>query len=359
MPSVLVVIDSLQRGGTELHIAAIFPELHERGISVRFIVLSGTGELLEGLKGSGPDISVPPPWLANLIQKLPAVFGITLKWCFLCTGLVISAPDILTLYLPRASILGIIAHKVCRSKSRLLVNRRSLNHYQKKRPLFAKLERRLLRYVDKLVVNSEAIRSQLIREEGVEPTRVMRIYNGVTLDRFRGGGGLPDVREGLGLTNGKLVVALVANVLPYKGHADVIEAVYLLSSTLRNRIVVVCLGSGFDLREDLQQRIADLNLHENFRFLGSREDVESILTNSDIGLSASHEEGFSNSVLEMMAAGLGIIATDAGGNVEALVHKESGLIVLKNPQGDCATNSCRKPADATPTWPPSAGPGVR
>ena len=66
-------------------------------------------------------------------------------------------------------------------------------------------------------------------------------------------------------------------------------------------------------------------------FLGSRKDVGSLLAASDIGILCSHEEGFSNAILEGMAAGLPMIVSDVGGNAEAVIHDETGLVV---PAGD-------------------------
>jgi glycosyltransferase involved in cell wall biosynthesis len=70
-----------------------------------------------------------------------------------------------------------------------------------------------------------------------------------------------------------------------------------------------------------------LSIDQKVRFLGQRKDVPAILSASDVGIIASHQEGFSIAVLEGMAAALGMIVTDVGGNSEAIVDGESGLVV--------------------------------
>jgi glycosyltransferase involved in cell wall biosynthesis len=77
----------------------------------------------------------------------------------------------------------------------------------------------------------------------------------------------------------------------------------------------------------LQEASARLGLQHQVMWLGRRADVPSLLAASDIGVLASHEEGFSNAVLEAMAAGLPMVATAVGGNSEAVLDGETGILV--------------------------------
>jgi glycosyltransferase involved in cell wall biosynthesis len=77
----------------------------------------------------------------------------------------------------------------------------------------------------------------------------------------------------------------------------------------------------------LQVQAAGLGNARNVTFLDTRIDVPEILTASDIGVLCSHQEGFSNAVLEGMASGLPMIVTDVGGNAEAVLDGESGIVV--------------------------------
>nr|WP_304985247.1 glycosyltransferase [Coxiella-like endosymbiont] len=82
--------------------------------------------------------------------------------------------------------------------------------------------------------------------------------------------------------------------------------------------------------EDLRDR---LNLKNQVIFLGQRHDVSQLLAISDVGVLSSHEEGFSNALLECMASSLSMVVTDVGGNAEAVIHHQSGLVVPpKEPQ---------------------------
>ena len=87
-------------------------------------------------------------------------------------------------------------------------------------------------------------------------------------------------------------------------------------------------GFGRDdgIGSSLKTKTRKLGIAEHVRFLGQRPDVVELLRIADIGLQCSHEEGFSNALLEAMAAGLPTIATDVGGTAEAVVDGVTGLL---------------------------------
>jgi len=92
------------------------------------------------------------------------------------------------------------------------------------------------------------------------------------------------------------------------------------------------VGRDDGIGSKLKKKIRDLGIDEHVRFLGQRRDVPELLQVSDIGLLCSHEEGFSNALLEYMAAGLPVVATNVGGNAEAVIDGVTGLLVpAKNP----------------------------
>jgi len=70
-----------------------------------------------------------------------------------------------------------------------------------------------------------------------------------------------------------------------------------------------------------------MGLRESVRFLGTRHDVPELLALMDMVVHPSLQEGFANAVLEAMAAGKPVVATDVGGNPEAVVQGETGLLV--------------------------------
>jgi glycosyltransferase involved in cell wall biosynthesis len=89
-------------------------------------------------------------------------------------------------------------------------------------------------------------------------------------------------------------------------------------------------GEG-ELQESLKQLAADFGIAEKTIFLGRSESIAQLLSISDVCVLSSKAEGFSNSILEYMAAGRPVVATDVGGAREAIVENETGYLV---PSGD-------------------------
>ena len=119
---------------------------------------------------------------------------------------------------------------------------------------------------------------------------------------------------------------LVANLIAYKGHADLLQALGRVRDDLPEGWVLLCAGRDDGPGDDLKAAATALGIGGGVRWLGERSDVPTLLACADIGLLCSHQEGFSNSILEGMAAGLPMIVTDVGGNPESVVDGVTGMV---------------------------------
>jgi glycosyltransferase involved in cell wall biosynthesis len=160
--------------------------------------------------------------------------------------------------------------------------------------------------------------------EGVPEAKLRLIYNGIGITP---GMDRSAARRALGLNDDALVGVMVANLIPYKGHQDLIEALALVAKQLPAGWRVLLAGRDEGLRPELEALAAERGIADNLVFLGERSDVPRLLAAADFGLLTSHEEGFSNVVLEGMAAALPMIVTDVGGNAEAVLDGETGFVV--------------------------------
>jgi len=183
---------------------------------------------------------------------------------------------------------------------------------------------------DVFVANSEATRQWAHRTEGIALDRVRVIHNGLTGElvpvsdeqRFA-------ARQFLGLPQDVPVAGIVANLRPVKRIDVFLRAAAITAQELPSaRFVVV--GEG-DERGRLENLCAELELTDRVMFLGRRSDVMEILPAFDVGVLSSDSESFSNAVVEYMAIGLAVAATDVGGCREALGISPSGILV---PLGD-------------------------
>ncbi len=232
-------------------------------------------------------------------------------------------------FLPEAYLFGANLGLLLGANS-VIMSRRSRNHYQSRHHVAASVERRLHRHMDALIGNSRAVVQDLL-DEGAPPERVRLIYNGIDAERFAAGETRLElrrvVRDQLKVPDDRVVLTCVANLFPYKGHADLLDAFALLGAGVAIRTTMLLLGRDAGSRAALEAQAARLGLSASVRFLGERDDVADLLAASDIGVLASHEEGFSNAVLEGMAAGLPMVVTDVGGNAEAVINGGCGYVV--------------------------------
>lgn len=325
---VLFVIGSLAIGGAERHVVSVATGLRSRGWHCSVFAMSPKGALAQQLADRGIEVEGPilPESLANFLGKrLTAWTELSMAVFMLATRLVLQRRTIVHFFLPAAYIFGGLTAWITGARPRLM-SRRSLNRYQLNHPIYAKIERRLHSRMDMLVGNSLAVVHELEGEScGRTPVRL--IYNGIDESAMHDVMSRTNARAMLGIHEGQLVIAIVANLIPYKGHADLIESLAHVNQRLPVGWRLLCVGRDNGILKELRSLAESLGISSNIVWLGSRMDALSILSAADIAVSSSHQEGFSNAILEAMLAGLPLVVTDVGGNAEAVSDGVTGYVV--------------------------------
>lgn len=330
--SLRVIIGSLAIGGAETHLCQVLPALVKKGFRVRLLVLSDKLDLLPRLENTGVTIShVTPSTDSNsLWGRLRRLWQ---NFLFLCGDFRKDRHTPTHFFLPEAYALGMLAALVTGLRAVKIMSRRCLNVYQKRRPLLGIIEPYLHKYTHAILGNSQRVLTQLQDEEHISPSKLDLIYNGLTLGDLPTPQERAQQRHALHLDKKGLVMMMVANLIPYKGHRDLISALSLLQSELPANWRLVLVGRDQGVQETLIQQVHLLGLTEHIIFLGPRSDAAQLWAAADIGILCSHEEGFSNAILEGMAAGLPMVVTDVGGNAEAVLDGKTGYVVpAKNPK---------------------------
>lgn len=315
---ILYVIGSLDLGGAERHLAQITPALRNAGWTPTIYCLTHRGAQYAELERQGVSV-IGPPYEYKARGQLIRLLALIASCAKLLGILLLRRPSIIHFFLPLAYVIGTPLSIVAGVPIRIM-SRRSLNFYQRRYPLISWLERRFHRHMNCVLGNSGAVIKDLLAE-GVDVTRTKLIHNGIDLNPFGETSSAEENRPS------SLVFIIVANLIQYKGHADLIEAFASISHSLPAGWKLWCVGRDDGLKEGLQLLAKTRNVADNVVFLGPQTDVPSLLKSADISILCSHEEGFSNAILEAMAAQLPVIATNVGGNPEAVVHGETGLIV--------------------------------
>ena len=201
------------------------------------------------------------------------------------------------------------------------------------------------RYVDRIVVPAESIRRDLARFPWMEADRRVEVVpNGVDLERFRPGRGAGKLRGELGVGAEVPLLVTTSQVVAVKGHAVLLDALAQLSPP---RPVLAVVGTGSEI-EPLSRKAEQLGLGGNVRFLGFRRDLDELLEDADVAVqpSLSDAEGFPNSVVEFLAKGKAVVATDQAGVPEAITDGVEGLLVTPGDAGEMTEALRRLLADA-------------
>lgn len=207
-------------------------------------------------------------------------------------------------------------------------------------PYLTAMQRRVQRHVcrlaDCVLVNAEAVRTWLVGD-GYDPAKIVVIRNGVDLTRFAAVADRPELRRSLAVPESSRLVAVVSRLTRLKGIEDFLEAAAIVAAK-RGDVRFLIAGEPSPIRnrvylEELKSHAARLGISDRVIFTGLRSDVPALLSAVDVSVMPSLNEALSNVLLESMAAGSAVVATDVGGTAEALLDGTSGLLIPPgNPQ---------------------------
>ena len=174
---------------------------------------------------------------------------------------------------------------------------------------------------DAVFAVSEQVRRHCVEVDRVDAARVKTIYNGLDIADW-------DTTATPTKAAGTTVITTVGNIRRVKGHDIFIKA----AADVARRFPQASFSIAGDVLEqdyfaELQTLVRELNLSGCFHFVGGVADVQKHLSEADIFVLPSRSEGFSNAIVEAMAASLPVIATDVGGNAEAVKDGVTGYII--------------------------------
>lgn len=199
---------------------------------------------------------------------------------------------------------------------------------------YTALDRHLVSFVDRFVYISQAIASSCIAQ-GVNPGKGVVVYNALDLDEFAREIAKWKGREELELSPADRVLGIVGRITPWKGHEILLRAVARAATSvpdLKCLVIGDAATSEQAFKAGLVALVEELGIAERVTFLGWRDDIPQLLSCLDVLVHASLEpEPFGRVLIEGMAAGKPVIATNAGACPEIVEDGVSGLLV---PPGD-------------------------
>jgi len=314
---VLQVIPTLDRSGAEKQMALLAAGLPRGRFAVEVAALTRLGPLEEELRREGMAV--------HAIRKRLKMDPLALSR--LTTLMRAGRFDVVQTWIFAANVYGRIAAR--RAGVPVVVTAEMAVDLWKGPGQLA-LDRRLARWTDRVVGNSDAV-VNFYRKAGVPPEKLERIYSGIE----PGEPPLVDpaaVRRELGLAADAPLALFAGRLYPQKRVGDLLFALDILQHA-RPDVRTLIVGDG-PLRDRLVERAGAVRLLEDRRvqFLGHRNDVPRLMAAADLLVLPSFYEGLPNVVLEAMCLGKPVVATAAPGTTEVVVNDLTGLLV---PVGDC------------------------
>ena len=317
--NVLRVITWLPVGGIERKILAVLPRLDPERFRVRVVCLRERGELASALEAAGIRVDLSP-----MPTRLSPV-GLRRLTRYMRREQI----DLVHAHMYRSNVPATIAARAARVPA-VICQIHNVDSWDTPRQRW--MDRLLCRWRHAIVAVSERVRRDVIASLNVPAERTRVIYNGVETERFADGSLREPTRQALGLRPSDLAIVYHHRLVDQKNPGILLKIASRIAA--RRRGVRVLVAGDGPRREGLERAAAEQGLADRLRFLGKRDDVPALLQASDLAILPSFKEGFSNALLEALAAGLPVVATDVGGNAEAIEHGKSGWIVP--PHNDAA-----------------------
>jgi glycosyltransferase involved in cell wall biosynthesis len=325
--NIIYVIGSLGCGGAEKQLMMLMQGLDKSEFTPELFVLEARGALQKEVDKAG--IRIYDGGYDSTARK-PLKLLLLLRALWRLRRLLKTRhASIVHGFLPITNFLTSIAGRL--SFIPLIVtSKRALNTHQDHVSLRRYMDKISSRLSNIITVNSEAVLEDTLRREGGSASKFAVIYNGVDVKRFVDAvQQRAFIRSSLGLRSNQVILIIVANLIPYKGHAELLDALAMLLPDYPE-ICLLIVGEDRGLEQRLRNQTERLGAAQSVRWLGLRDDIPELMAASDIYVCASHEEGFSNSLLEALAAGKAVVATRVGGNAEMLENGKLGLLTETN-----------------------------
>lgn len=304
---VAYLIDRLGLGGTETQLLGLLARLDRRRVRPLLCLLDGECDASRALEPAGC------PVVRLGVRSLRRARNAGKAWQFV-RRLRSHAAAVLQLHFPDSMYFGAPLGRLAGVRA-VVATSRDLGYWATPRDVrVARAMHRL--FIDATLANSTACAAAAVERLGADPARVHVIPNGLAF---------PASSVAVRPRGRRPVVGMVANLREVKSPETFVAAAARVAAARPDAQFVIA-GEG-PLRAALLRQAASLGIATQLRLLGAVADVPALLATFDVAVLSSDSEGLSNAVLEYMAAGLPIVCTAVGGNLELLQHGHSGLLV--------------------------------
>jgi glycosyltransferase involved in cell wall biosynthesis len=306
---IAIVISSLDRGGSERQIVNFVQAVHPDQADALVICLQAEGELAGEVRAVGARV-LALGFDGLHASSLPSLLRLLLV-------LRRESPDVVYAFLFWGYALAIPATAIAAPRAVRVAARRSFPDFDTPpHPALLPLRRLADRLADAVVANSPEVRTAWARAVPRLAPKTRVISNGLPI--------ASSPKPRVPRRGRRTLVVCVANLIAYKGHRTLLEAAEEIALQRRDWSLLL-IGEGPE-RVWIEQEIQRKRLTDLVTLLGRRCDVASLLDRADVAVLPSYTEGLPNAVLEAMAHGVPVVATDVGGT-SSLLATGAGIVV--------------------------------
>jgi sugar transferase (PEP-CTERM/EpsH1 system associated) len=189
-----------------------------------------------------------------------------------------------------------------------------------------KIRKALNPWISQFVAVSNELKNWLVHDVGIHPEKITQIINGVDTDTIKPAENSVQLKKSeLGFSPDTFVAGIVGRLDPVKDHETLLRAFKIAHERHNSRkLALIIIGSG-PLDKELKAIAEKLHISDMVRFTGERDDVMQLYNCMDVYVLPSIAEGISNTILEAMASGLPVIASNVGGNLELVDQERTGF----------------------------------
>ncbi len=321
LPSLVFFIPTLLVGGAERHTVDLCERLRAKGFTCRIVVHgSFRSDVITHMKGADDAIFL------NL-RGMSDFSGWVKTWRVLRD----LKPDIVIAINQSPFIVAVVLRLFLWKKFKLTcifhtTKMQAFEHYQEK------LLKLGAPWLD-LMIYVGGVQKMFWDRRGLKPKKAKIIFNGIDLERFKLTPSV-DIRAQLGIQHDEFVLGIVASFRPEKNHAELVKALAVAQSKgITARVLMI--GEGVT-RCEIEKLAHDLGVLDKIIFTGEQSDVYPYIKACNMGVLCSQIETFPLSVIEFLASGVPVIASNVGGLPEIIEHGVNGLLYESGDADDLA-----------------------
>lgn len=306
MLNVLYLMNHAGKAGTERYVQSLIEKLNNNKIKAYF-AYNEEGLLVENLKSLGVETF-------RIVMKHPLDLRAAWHVSKLCKKMNIDL--IHTQYL-RENYIALLS-RFFNPKVKVMYT----NHFILPNNLVIRIINRFVTLLEANIVAVCNKGKEMMISNGVNGKKINVIFNGVD-PNFWGEPVSSTIRDEYGIEKYAFVFLCVSRFAHDKGHKFLVDSIAQLKK-ITNRKFKCILANDGPLFEEVKKQASSLGLDDDIVFTGFRRDVKNLISGSDLYINASEHEALSFAIIEMLASGLPVIATDMGGNGDII-----------NPQTKC------------------------